>query len=62
MVLTAASHQPVLVDRVTDLLRPRPGGTYVDATLGLGGHAERLLEDHQRARDKRDDERGVVTV
>ena len=35
MVLTAASHQPVLVDRVTDLLRPRPGGTYVDATLGL---------------------------
>jgi len=44
MVLTAASHQPVLVDRVTDLLRPRPGGAYVDATLGLGGHAERLLE------------------
>ena len=44
MVLTAASHQPVLVDRVTDLLRPRPGGTYVDATLGLGGHSQRLLE------------------
>jgi 16S rRNA (cytosine1402-N4)-methyltransferase len=43
MVLTA-SHQPVLIDRVTELLRPRPGGTYVDATLGLGGHAERLLE------------------
>jgi 16S rRNA (cytosine1402-N4)-methyltransferase len=44
MVLTAARHQPVMVDRVADLLRPRPGGTYVDATLGLGGHAERLLE------------------
>ncbi len=27
-----------------DLLRPRPGGVYVDATLGLGGHAERIAE------------------
>jgi 16S rRNA (cytosine1402-N4)-methyltransferase len=44
MVLTRPAHQPVMVDRVTGLLRPRPGGVYVDATLGLGGHAERLLE------------------
>jgi 16S rRNA (cytosine1402-N4)-methyltransferase len=44
MVLTAARHVPVMADRVTALLRPRPGGTYLDATLGLGGHAERLLE------------------
>jgi 16S rRNA (cytosine1402-N4)-methyltransferase len=44
MVLTAARHDPVMIDRVTDLLRPRPGGVYVDATLGLGGHAERLLQ------------------
>jgi 16S rRNA (cytosine1402-N4)-methyltransferase len=44
MVLTAARHQPVMLDRVAELLRPRPGGVYVDATLGLGGHAERLLE------------------
>ena len=44
MVLTAARHDPVMVDRVADLLRPRPGGTYLDATLGLGGHAERLLQ------------------
>ena len=44
MVLTAARHQPVMVDRVAELLRPRPGGVYLDATLGLGGHAERLLE------------------
>jgi 16S rRNA (cytosine1402-N4)-methyltransferase len=27
-----------------DWLRPRPGGVYVDATLGPGGHAERILE------------------
>ena len=44
MTVTAPTHRPVMVDRVTELLRPRPGGTYVDATLGLGGHAERLLE------------------
>jgi 16S rRNA (cytosine1402-N4)-methyltransferase len=44
MVLTAARHQPVMLDRVAELLRPRPGGTLIDATLGLGGHAERLLE------------------
>jgi 16S rRNA (cytosine1402-N4)-methyltransferase len=43
MVLTAARHHPVMLDRVVELLRPRPGGLYVDATLGLGGHAERLL-------------------
>jgi 16S rRNA (cytosine1402-N4)-methyltransferase len=44
MVLTASSHRPVLLERAVELLRPRPGGVYLDATLGLGGHAERLLE------------------
>jgi 16S rRNA (cytosine1402-N4)-methyltransferase len=44
-VLTAARHLPVMADRCIELLRPRPGGTYVDATLGLGGHAERLLQE-----------------
>jgi 16S rRNA (cytosine1402-N4)-methyltransferase len=45
MVLTAVHHLPVMVDRSMELLRPRPGGVYIDATLGLGGHAERLLRD-----------------
>jgi len=44
MVLTAPAHQPVMLDRVAELLRPRSGGVYLDATLGLGGHAGRLLE------------------
>ena len=35
-------HQPGLCREVIDLLRPRPGGVYVDATLGLGGHAEQI--------------------
>lgn len=37
-------HVPVLVDPVQALLQPERGGTFVDCTLGLGGHARRLLE------------------
>jgi 16S rRNA (cytosine1402-N4)-methyltransferase len=33
-----------MVDRCVELLRPRPDGLYLDATLGLGGHSQRLLE------------------
>ncbi|MGH9682032.1 MAG: 16S rRNA (cytosine(1402)-N(4))-methyltransferase RsmH [Candidatus Acidiferrales bacterium] len=32
-------HTPVLAEEVVAWLRIRPGGTYVDATLGTGGHA-----------------------
>jgi 16S rRNA (cytosine1402-N4)-methyltransferase len=43
-VLTAARHLPVMADRCVELLRPRPDGVYLDATMGLGGHTERILE------------------
>jgi 16S rRNA (cytosine1402-N4)-methyltransferase len=33
-------HVPVLFDEVMDFIRVRSGGTYVDCTLGLAGHAE----------------------
>ena len=39
-----ASHTPVLADEVVFLLRPRRGGWLVDGTVGMGGHAEQLLE------------------
>jgi len=36
-------HCPVMVPEVLDGLSLRPGGVYVDATLGLGGHTEAIL-------------------
>jgi 16S rRNA (cytosine1402-N4)-methyltransferase len=33
------SHTPVLAEEALRWLRVEPGGTYVDATVGLGGHA-----------------------
>jgi 16S rRNA (cytosine1402-N4)-methyltransferase len=41
-------HVPVLFNEVFDLLRVRPGGTYVDCTVGFGGHAEGLLRRLRR--------------
>lgn len=40
-------HVPVFLDRTIELLAPaleRPGAVMVDGTLGLGGHAEAILE------------------
>lgn len=37
-------HVPVLLEVALDFLQPHPGGVYVDATLGDGGHAEAILQ------------------
>lgn len=37
-------HQPVLLEEAIDLLNVRPGGNYIDATLGGGGHALEILK------------------
>lgn len=39
-----APHRPVLLFEAVDLLAPSRGGLFVDATLGLGGHSEAILE------------------
>jgi 16S rRNA (cytosine1402-N4)-methyltransferase len=37
-------HTPVMMKEVLDSLRCQPGGTFVDATLGMGGHALAIVE------------------
>ncbi len=37
-------HVPVLADAVLDALSPQPSQTFVDCTVGLGGHSRLLLE------------------
>jgi 16S rRNA (cytosine1402-N4)-methyltransferase len=40
----AGQHVPILVEEVLAALAPAPGERGVDATLGWGGHAQRILE------------------
>lgn len=42
--LAPAGHEPVLFDQVMSTLVPRPGGTYIDGTLGAGAHARGILD------------------
>ncbi len=39
-----APHTPVMLDEVLEWLRIKPDGTYIDATLGAGGHSEAIAK------------------
>jgi 16S rRNA (cytosine1402-N4)-methyltransferase len=43
-VTTAFTHTPVLSTETIAALQPRPAGRFIDATVGGGGHAEKVLE------------------
>ncbi len=37
------THRPVLAKQTVEILQPKPGQTFIDATVGYGGHARLLL-------------------
>ena len=41
-LMAAPQHVPVLLEQTLNFLNVRPGGTLVDATLGLGGHSSAI--------------------
>ena len=41
----APTHIPVLLEEVIEALNVQPGGRYIDATIGPGGHAAAILEN-----------------
>lgn len=41
---SGSEHIPVMTKEVLELLQCRPGGVFVDSTVGLGGHAQAILE------------------
>ena len=43
-------HRSVLLAETIKVLKPQAGETFVDATLGLGGHAEKILADSDETR------------
>ncbi len=40
-----APHLPVLYKEIIHVLQPKPGGLYIDGTLGAGGHSVGILEE-----------------
>ena len=43
--MTEYQHQPVLLKEALQHLQVKPGGIYLDATLGDGGHTQAILEN-----------------
>jgi 16S rRNA (cytosine1402-N4)-methyltransferase len=60
--VTGYAHETVLADETVALLRPAPGETFLDGTLGGGGHAERLLERGARVIGLDRDPRAVAAA
>ncbi|MBI5409015.1 MAG: 16S rRNA (cytosine(1402)-N(4))-methyltransferase RsmH [Nitrospirae bacterium] len=44
----SVEHIPVMLREVIEMLSPKQDGVYIDATVGLGGHAEGILRHAER--------------
>ena len=44
LTMSLPTHIPVMVNEAIEGLQPQPGGHFVDCTVGLGGHAQAMLE------------------
>ena len=44
-------HQPVLLTEVLEVLRPKPGESYLDLTAGYAGHASEILDVTRNYKD-----------
>ncbi len=40
----AGTHRPIMVQEILEFLDPKPGGVFVDCTLGYGGHSAEILK------------------
>ena len=38
------NHKSIMLREVLDILNPKPNETYVDCTLGAGGHTKAILD------------------
>lgn len=45
LIMSLPTHIPVLLEEAMEGLQVQPGGCFVDCTVGLGGHAARILEN-----------------
>ena len=43
----SGTHRPIMVQEILDFLDPKPGGIFVDCTLGYGGHSAEILKKIQ---------------
>ncbi|GAI12053.1 unnamed protein product [marine sediment metagenome] len=44
MTMSLPTHIPVLVKEAVEGLQAKPGGCFIDCTVGMGGHAAAILE------------------
>ena len=44
LTMSLPTHIPVLLSEAVEALRAQPGKRYIDCTVGLGGHAQAILE------------------